>query len=71
MTDNEPRFWVNDSGPTLTGKVGENEPGYPVADAKGFVGIVDEEAGGMVLYCDPRWAERYCGLLNGNPELES
>ena len=64
-TDGEARFWANDLGPTLTGQV--SYPGGDdvyLAHAKGYVGIVDEFVGGMVLYCAPDMADWYCDMLN-------
>jgi hypothetical protein len=57
------RWWVNDAyGIYLNGKVTYlDSPPQPV---KNFVGIVDEESGGMVAYASPEVAERIVDALN-------
>lgn len=60
----EARWWVNDSGATLRGMVGENEPGYPTATVEGYVGLVDERIGGMIAYGEAEIMESLADQLN-------
>jgi hypothetical protein len=64
------RYWVNDSGPVLNGLVT-----YPIdksgtfrdkyeEKAEGWLGIVDDKIGGMIMYVEPKLAEEICDALN-------
>jgi len=58
-----PRFWVNDSGPVLVGTIqyGGDTDDIEVND---FVGLVDEEAGGMIAYGKQETMEDLADQLN-------
>lgn len=53
-TESEPRFWALDV--TI-------EDGHPQAYGSDTVGIVDEEAGGVILYCHELNASRIIAAL--------
>lgn len=48
--ENGDRYWVNDMGPTLNGSLSYRD-GHQEAVAN-MVGLVDEQAGGMIAYGD-------------------
>lgn len=61
MTEDE-RFWVNDFGAYANGTV--TYPEGHTASIENFVGIVDEQDGGMVAYASPEVAHKLVAILN-------
>lgn len=65
----EARFWANDSGPRLEGRVAY---GGSSLDRKveGYIGLVDEEAGGMIVYGEASTIEKLAEKLNRLDAIE-
>lgn len=68
MSKEEPRWWVNEQGPKLTGTVNYKGSRLYGKDME-LVGIVDELAGGMVAYAPFDEAEAIVRDLNAVDEV--
>lgn len=66
----EARYWVNDTGPELNGTVNYRGGGMPDIKAEHYIGLVDEDKGGMIAYGEPAIMEELAGKLNKLEALE-
>lgn len=66
ITEQAPRWYPNDGGPVLNGTISEDG-----AKVEGYVGLVDEEVGGMVAFGPLDVIEQIADMLNRYNAIES
>jgi hypothetical protein len=60
----EARYWVNDGEATIDGTINYAGAGLPAIPFHGYVGLVDEELGGMIAYGEPKIMDELADRLN-------
>jgi predicted ribosome-associated RNA-binding protein Tma20 len=68
----EVRYWVNDgAGIMVSGIVKYGHSGTSDAEFTNYIGLVDEEKGGMIAYGEPAIMEELADKLNRLHAIES